>query len=62
MWTAIYVVEGNNDAIKIKDELIKEGFLVKVKLFSKEGDNETYGILVPEFEAQDAYTVLLDLI
>lgn len=62
MWTAIYVIEGNNDAIKIRDKLMKEGFLVKVKLFSKEGENETYEILVPEFEAQDAHTVLIDLI
>ncbi len=62
MWTAIHVIEGNEAANKIKDELIQEGFLVKISLFYKEGDNETYQILVPEFEAQEAYTVLIDLI
>lgn len=61
MWTAVYMVEGIESAKKIESKLITEGFLVKVKPFSKEGDNILYKILVPEFEANDAQTVLLDL-
>lgn len=62
MWTAIHVVEGNDAANKIKDKLSHEGFLVKVRFFCKEGETENYEILVPEFEAQEAYTVLFNLI
>lgn len=62
MWTAIHVVEGKNAANTIKDKLSQEGFLVKVRLFYREGENEAYEILVPEFEAQEAYSVLLNFI
>lgn len=61
MWTAIYMVEGAEAAKKLQEKLKAEGFLVKVKPFSKEGDNIVYKILVPEFEADDAQTVLIDL-
>jgi len=33
--------------------------LVKINLFSKEGDEELYEILVPEVEAEDVQQVLL---
>lgn len=61
MWTAIYMVEGSEAAKKLGKKLKNEGFLVKVKPFSKEGDSILYKILVPEFEADDAQTVLIDL-
>ncbi|SCG83833.1 hypothetical protein DW1_2269 [Proteiniborus sp. DW1] len=61
MWTAIYMVEGAEAAKELGEKLKAEGFLVKVKPFAKEGDNIVYKILVPEFEADDAQTVLIDL-
>ncbi|WP_352418730.1 hypothetical protein [Proteiniborus sp.] len=61
MWTAVYMVEGAEAAKELGEKLKTEGFLVKVKPFSKEGDSILYKILVPEFEADDAQTVLLDL-
>ncbi|MTI47307.1 hypothetical protein [Sporosalibacterium faouarense] len=61
MWTAIHMIEGIEAANDIKDKLTQEGFLVKVQLFSKEGDNTIYEILVPEFEASDAHSVLIDI-
>ncbi len=61
MWTAIYMAEGAKAAKELEEKLKAEGFLIKVKPFSKEGDNILYKILVPEFEADDAQTVLIDL-
>src|SRR5690606_38245165 len=59
MWTTVHVVSGLDNAKKIENKLNKEGFLVKINLFSKEGDEELYEILVPEVEAEDVQQVLL---
>jgi len=61
MWTAVYLVTGLESAKKIEKKLKDEGFLVKVKLFAKEGDEELYEILAPEFEADEIQSVLFDL-
>ncbi len=61
MWTAVYMIEGIAAAKDMERKLQNEGFLVKVKPFSKEGDEILYKILVPEFEADEVQTVLLDL-
>jgi len=61
MWTAVYMVEGIEVAKEIEKKLQMEGFLVKTKPFSREGENILYEILVPEFEADEVQTVLLDL-
>lgn len=42
-------------------KLKEEGFLVKVRLFTKEGDEELYEVLAPEFEADEIQEVLFDL-
>ncbi len=59
MWTTVHVVAGLDNAKKIENKLKNEGFLVKINLFSKEGDEELYEILVPEVEAEDVQQVLL---
>lgn len=59
MWTTVHVVSGLDNAKKIENKLNKEGFLVKINLFSKEGDEELYEILVPEVEAEDVQQFLL---
>lgn len=61
MWTAVYMIEGIEAAKELETKLKGEGFLVKVKPFVKEGDEILYKVLVPEFEADEAQTVLLDL-
>ncbi|GFN34370.1 hypothetical protein [Tepidimicrobium xylanilyticum] len=61
MWTAVYLATGFDKASKIEKKLLEEGFLVKKQLFSKEGDEELYEILAPEFEAGEIQAVLLDL-
>lgn len=61
MWTAIHMIEGIDAANGIKEKLTHEGFLVKIKLFSKEGDTIIYEILVPEFEADEAQAALIDI-
>lgn len=60
MWAAIYMAEGLELANEIEKKLQAEGFLVKKKPFSKEGNSIIYEILVPQFEAQDARNVLFD--
>jgi hypothetical protein len=59
MWTTVHVVAGLDNAKKIENKLKNEGFLVKINLFSKEGDEELYEILVPEIEAEDVHQFLL---
>lgn len=61
MWTAVYMVEGLEKAERVKEKLQLEGFLVKIKPFSKERDNILYEILAPEFEASEVQLALLDL-
>lgn len=61
MWTAVYVAEGYDKAKEVQNKLQQEGFLVKVKLFSKEADINLYEILAPKFEAQEVQSVLIDL-
>lgn len=52
MWTVVYVAHGENDAEKIKELLIVEGFLVKTR---KVGNNDnSIEILVPGMEASEA--------
>lgn len=61
MWTVVHVAIGLESAQKIEKRLKEEGFLVKIKLFAKEGEEELYEILAPEFEADEIQTVLFDL-
>jgi len=61
MWTAVYMVEGIEAAKDVETKLQNEGFLVKIKPFVKEGDEILYKILVPEFEADEVQSALLDL-
>ncbi len=61
MWTAVYLATGLESANEVEKKLQEEGFLVKKQLFTKEGDEELYEILAPEFEANDIQAVLFDL-
>ena len=61
MWTAVYLATGLEMATEIENKLKEEGFLVKRQIFAREGDEELYEILTPEFEAKDAQALLFDL-
>lgn len=61
MWTAVYMVEGNEKKDKLLNLLNLEGFLVKAEPFSKEGKNTIYKILAPEFEANEIHKVILEM-
>lgn len=61
MWTVVHVAVGLDEARKIEKKLKEEGFLVRVRLFTKEGDEELYEVLAPEFEADEIQEVLFDL-
>lgn len=61
MWTVIYLAVGKDLAIKVQNILQEEGFLVKEQFFAKDGDEELYEILAPEFEAKEIQEVLYEL-
>lgn len=61
MWTAVYLATGLDMAMEIEKKLQDEGFIVKRQPFSKEGDEDLYEILAPEFEANEIQAVLFDL-
>ena len=61
MWTTIYMAIGLENAEKIERKLKEEGFLVKIRYFSLEGEEELYEILAPEFEAEEVQEAMIEL-
>ena len=61
MWTTVYLATGLEQAIKVEKQLKGEGFLVKKQLLYKEGDENLYEILAPDFEANEIHMALFDL-
>ncbi|MBU5311643.1 hypothetical protein KQI38_06350 [Tissierella carlieri] len=61
MWTAVYMATGLNNAHEVEQKLKAEGFLVKIKYFAQEGEEELYEILAPEFEAEDIQEAMIEL-
>jgi hypothetical protein len=61
MWTAIYVAIGIENALDVEKKLKNEGFLIKKRLFSLEGEDELYEIIAPEFEVEEIQEAMLEL-
>ncbi|HEY8363774.1 MAG TPA: hypothetical protein VIK77_13065 [Tissierellaceae bacterium] len=61
MWTTVYMASGYEKALEIEKLLKKEGFMVKIRYFSKEGGEELYEILSPQFEAEDVHEAMIEL-
>lgn len=61
MWTTVYMAVGLDTANEIEEKLKNEGFLVKIRYFAKEGDEELYEILAPEFELSDIEEAMMEL-
>jgi len=49
------------DAEKLKNILVEEGFLVKVKPISKNNVEGTSEVLVPRTEAEEVHSILIQL-
>lgn len=52
---------GLENASEIESKLKTEGFLVKIRYFSLENEEELYEILAPEFEAEDVQNAMIEL-
>lgn len=61
MWTTVYMATGLENASEIESKLKTEGFLVKIRYFSLENEEELYEILAPEFEAEDVQNAMIEL-
>lgn len=61
MWTAIYVAIGIENALDVEKKLKNEGFLIKKRFFSLEGEDELYEIIAPEFEVEEIQEAMLEL-
>lgn len=61
MWTTVYVATGKDWAVKIRDKLHQEGFMVKIKYFGLEGEEELYEILAPDLEVEDIQSFMLEI-
>lgn len=61
MWTAVYMATGIDNAEEVERKLKAEGFLVKIKYFAQEGEEELYEIMAPEFEAEDIQEAMIEL-
>jgi len=60
MWTVVYMAHNKADVQKIKQVLVEEGFLVKIRPIGK-AEDRVYEILVPNGEAEEANEVLGNL-
>lgn len=61
MWTVIYIANTRQDANNIKEILVQEGFLVKIKAISKSNCEGTCEISVPRGEAEEVHSILFNL-
>lgn len=61
MWTTVYVATGHGWAKEVEQKLMSEGYIVKIKFFATEGDEELYEILAPTFEAEEIQALLVEL-
>ena len=59
MWTVVYMANTKVDAEAIKEILVEEGFLVKVKPISKNNVEGTSEVLVPRSEVEEAHNILM---
>lgn len=59
MWKVVYIVQSEEHALKIKNMLTENGFLIQIKT-SGGKHNKAYEICVPYSEAEDAYEVLCE--
>ncbi|MGB9920621.1 MAG: glutamate decarboxylase [Moorellales bacterium] len=59
MWTVVYVARDEATADRVRDCLVAEGFLVKVRAAgSSRTGAGAFEVLVPEAEAEEANQVL----
>lgn len=61
MWTVIYISNTRQHATDIKEVLVAEGFLVKIKPISKNNKEGICEILVPRAEAEECHSTLFNL-
>lgn len=59
MWKVIFIAQSESHAQKIRELLVNNGFLVKLKGVGGKR-NTSYEICVPVSEAEDAYEVLCE--
>jgi t-SNARE complex subunit (syntaxin) len=60
MWTVIYIAQSAKQSEQIRDRLMAEGFLVKVRQTNV--SKQQYEILVPEAELDEVQEVLNDVL
>lgn len=61
MWTVVYMASNRENAEKLKSILLKEGLLVKLREVKRCGRKQAFfEILVPESEAEEAHTILIE--
>lgn len=62
MWTVVYMASNKKTADRLKDLLMREGFLVRLREISKicSRKHNVYEILVLESEAEEAQNILIN--
>ncbi len=59
MWKVVFIAHSEEQALKIRQMLTDNGFLIQLKS-SGSKHNKAYEICVPVSEAEDAYEVLCE--
>ena len=60
MWTEVFVTNSFEDMLLLKENLIRQDMLVRIKK-SSEADSEFYTVLVPYSEVNTALNTIIDL-
>lgn len=63
VWTVVYVASGWMEAERIKNMLTREGLLVMLRTTcaGRDGRGREVELLVPEIEARDAHTLIMQI-
>lgn len=61
MWTTVYIVAEEKNALNIEKRLTTEGFMVKIKFLVNENGVDLYEVLAPEFEVEEIQECMIEL-
>ncbi len=61
MWQVVFITTEQEEAIELQEQIQKEGFLIKIDVLQDEENGETYQLLVPLSEAEEALNLISEL-
>lgn len=62
MWTVVFMAQSRQIAEELREVLMKEGILVKLRSINKEqeSDKDYFEVLVLETEVEEAHSIIIE--